>query len=64
MFIKLTAFHTEKDLYLNADKIESFNGSEGRGTVITPIGSQDDFNVYKVKESPEQIIEMIGEMKK
>lgn len=64
MFIKLTEFYTEKDLYLNVDKIESLNGSKGRGTAITPTGSQDEFNVYKVKESPEEIIEMIGEMKK
>jgi len=59
MFIKLT-LRNDKSIWLNVFKVESIVDQEIYSNVMF---RGDDYPV-EVKESPEQIIEMIKEMKK
>lgn len=68
MFIKITDTHDKKPLYINSNVIESIC-EIASGTLITTLGDigrePDSWTAigYTVEETPEEIIEMIEEMK-
>jgi|GEM_PF-3825728 len=69
MFIKLTHTVSSKSIYININMMEAIDGNYKGSTITTITDAFYEPNSwskygYDVKETPEQIIEMIEEMKK
>ena len=62
MFIKLKEKYCEF-VYININHITAIRPSE-KFTFIELVTNDNETGFYTVEETPEQIIEMIGEMKK
>jgi len=60
-FIKVTSAYGKISYYINISKIESVFATESPGeNRIVILGGYENYSYYTVKETPEEIMEMIN----